>query len=183
MFKAGPLFVIFSLFLWGCAGAPKEEGPPAAAADPAPPVTEPRVKTAEEQRKEEVARQISRDLSELKARGGDILLGLDRSQLAAFLGTPQFVRRDDPAVVWLYQGTSCFLDVFFGNRKSANCGPLVVTLRAEKNRHKILFLPVEFSLTACAVADKMLVRADEVFVIRFQGSKVSANRTGAGGNG
>lgn len=40
------------------------------------------------------------------------LRGLTAPELARFLGEPDFVRQEPPAVVWQYRGTDCVLDLF-----------------------------------------------------------------------
>ncbi len=39
-------------------------------------------------------------------------MGLAGNALARLLGTPGFMRIDDPAALWQYRGTGCILDVF-----------------------------------------------------------------------
>ena len=41
------------------------------------------------------------------------LMGLDPSDLAKVLGKPKLIRREQPAEIWQYRGTSCVFDVFF----------------------------------------------------------------------
>ena len=41
------------------------------------------------------------------------LKGLNPVQVKAILGTPGFLRRDNPAEIWQYRGQGCTLDVFF----------------------------------------------------------------------
>jgi len=43
-------------------------------------------------------------------------LGLDRSALAALLGTPDLIRREDPAEIWQYVTLDCVVDVVLYNR-------------------------------------------------------------------
>ena len=43
-------------------------------------------------------------------------MGLDRSALTALLGTPDLIRREDPAEIWQYVTTDCVVDVVLYNR-------------------------------------------------------------------
>ena len=40
------------------------------------------------------------------------LMGLDRGGLAALLGKPSQVRREQPAEIWQYVGADCIFDIF-----------------------------------------------------------------------
>ena len=40
------------------------------------------------------------------------LIGMDRDEVAGLLGPPDFRRRDNPALVWLYRSGACIMDVF-----------------------------------------------------------------------
>ena len=42
----------------------------------------------------------------------DSLVGLGRDQVLALLGTPDLLRRDPPAELWLYEGQSCTAHLF-----------------------------------------------------------------------
>jgi hypothetical protein len=41
------------------------------------------------------------------------LIGLSDKELTSLLGTPAWTRRETPAEVWQYQGTTCVVDVYF----------------------------------------------------------------------
>ena len=51
-------------------------------------------------------------VAELLDRGPDLLIGVGRDQLTAYLGAPALVRHDAPAEVWTYQSRTCYLDLF-----------------------------------------------------------------------
>ncbi len=46
----------------------------------------------------------------------DELVGLAPAAVAAYLGPPGFKRRDNPAEIWRYAASSCFLDLFLYKR-------------------------------------------------------------------
>lgn len=48
------------------------------------------------------------------------LLGLDPEGIQAILGTPSFLRRDNPAQLWRYRNKSCILDIFLYADQSAH---------------------------------------------------------------
>lgn len=45
------------------------------------------------------------------------MIGMTSHELERLLGEPGFRRRDDPAEIWQYRGTSCLLDVFLYREK------------------------------------------------------------------
>ncbi len=55
---------------------------------------------------------LDKRVVELLDRGPDLLIGVGRNQLTAYLGTPALVRRDAPAEIWTYQSQTCHLDLF-----------------------------------------------------------------------
>ena len=55
---------------------------------------------------------LDKRVVELLDRGPDLLIGVGRNQLTAYLGTPALVRHDAPAEIWTYQSQTCHLDLF-----------------------------------------------------------------------
>lgn len=45
------------------------------------------------------------------------LVGMTASDLEKAMGVPGFRRRDDPAEIWQYRGTTCVLDIFLYREK------------------------------------------------------------------
>ena len=45
------------------------------------------------------------------------LIGMTSNELERLLGEPGFRRRDDPAEIWQYRGTTCLLDIFLYREK------------------------------------------------------------------
>ncbi|HIJ43199.1 MAG: hypothetical protein QF511_02120 [Rhodospirillales bacterium] len=48
------------------------------------------------------------------------MVGLERGQVTAFLGQPDFIRKDAPAEVWQYRGGVCILDLFLYEEKNGD---------------------------------------------------------------
>ncbi len=48
------------------------------------------------------------------------IVGLERGQVTAFLGQPDFIRKDAPAEIWQYRGSVCILDFFLYEEKKGD---------------------------------------------------------------
>ncbi|MEE9545309.1 MAG: hypothetical protein V3V55_06940 [Rhodospirillales bacterium] len=48
------------------------------------------------------------------------VVGLERGQVTAFLGQPDFIRKDAPAEIWQYRGSVCTLDLFLYEEKNGD---------------------------------------------------------------
>lgn len=106
--------------LAGCAEPsvpePTDTTPPPATVvveEPAPRAAENPRLPAEKPRRQAALPPGDRPETRLPVLGPDVLVGLDRGQIALLLGAPLDVREQPPATVWSYRAQNCALNVFF----------------------------------------------------------------------
>lgn len=112
--------VLLCLGFAGCAefgqiGAdPQPDGPPAAtqAPDSRPPA-HPKLPAEKPARRHASLPADESPETRLPVLAPEMLVGLDRGQIALLLGAPAAVREQPPATVWSYRAKDCALNVFF----------------------------------------------------------------------
>jgi hypothetical protein len=110
---------LLCFILAGCAEfgqlSPEQTASPAppTEAPPARPPDQPKLPAEKPVRRQASLPADDKPETRLPVLAPEMLVGLDRGQIALLLGAPAAVREQPPATVWSYRAKDCALNVFF----------------------------------------------------------------------
>jgi hypothetical protein len=136
---------LLCLGLLGCAeldqlGSTQQPDSPAAAPEaPAPqPPEHPKLPAEKPLRRQASLPADDRPEMRLPVLAPEMLVGLDRAQIALLLGAPAEVREQPPATVWSYRAKDCSLNVFFyPDMQTREVRALAYDVRAESDAEQV----------------------------------------------